>query len=143
MKTEILIRPLIGIIIFLTQLPESVAFAFLAKLTPPLGLHSAWIIGLISAVFGGRPGMISGAAGARATIIGAFLGTPARPGLNGEGAEIVFLSVIISGRLPDAHHLRLRPLPLHQDHSGVGDGRLPERDRHPDRGLADLLLPGA
>jgi SulP family sulfate permease len=95
MKTEILI----GIIIFLTQLPESVAFAFLAKLTPPVGLHSAWIVGLISAVFGGRPGMISGAAGARATIIGAFLGAPARPGLNGEGAEIVFPSVIISGFL--------------------------------------------
>lgn len=94
-KTEFLI----GIIVFLTQLPESVAFALLAKLTPPVGLHSAWIIGLITGLFGGRPGMISGAAGARATIIGSFLGTPARAGLTGEGAEIVFPAVIISGFL--------------------------------------------
>jgi len=90
---------LIGIIVFLTQLPESVAFAFLAKLTPPVGLHSAWILGLISSLFGGRPGMISGAAGARATIIGAFLVAPTRPGLNGENAEIVFPAVVISGGL--------------------------------------------
>lgn len=95
LKTEVLL----GIIVFLTQLPESVAFALLAKLTPPVGLHSAWIIGLLTSLFGGRPGMISGAAGARATIIGAFLGTPARPGLNGDGAEIVFPAVIISGGL--------------------------------------------
>jgi SulP family sulfate permease len=90
---------LIGSIVFLTQLPESVAFAFLAKMTPPVGLHSAWIVGLITAVFGGRPGMVSGAAGARATIIGSFLVDPARAGLNGEGVEIVFPAVIISGGL--------------------------------------------
>jgi len=92
-KTEVLI----GIIIFLSQLPESVAFAFLASMTPPTALHSAWIIGFITSAFGGRPGMISGAAGARATIIGSFLGTPDRVGQNGEGVEIVFPSVIISG----------------------------------------------
>lgn len=92
-KTEVLI----GIIIFLSQLPESVAFAFLASMTPPTALHSAWIIGFITSAFGGRPGMISGAAGARATIIGSFLGTAERVGLNGEGVEIVFPAVIISG----------------------------------------------
>jgi len=74
-----------------------VAFAFLASMTPPTALHSAWIIGFITSAFGGRPGMISGAAGARATIIGTFIGTPERVGLNGEGVEIVFPSVIISG----------------------------------------------
>ncbi|KAJ3089786.1 hypothetical protein HK102_005513 [Quaeritorhiza haematococci] len=52
------------------QVPESLAFAFLAGITPLQGLHSTFFIGLLAGAFGGRPGMISGIAGAMAVIMG-------------------------------------------------------------------------
>ena len=45
-------------------MPESVAFAFMAHIKPPIALHAAWIVGLICTVFGGRSGMVNGAEGA-------------------------------------------------------------------------------
>ena len=57
-----------GITVSLAMIPEVVAFAFVAQIDPLMALSGAFIIGLITAIFGGRPGLISGAAGAVAVI---------------------------------------------------------------------------
>lgn len=59
---------LAGITVSLAMIPEVVAFAFVAQIDPLVALSGAFIVGLITAVFGGRPGLISGAAGAVAVI---------------------------------------------------------------------------
>lgn len=59
---------LAGVTVSLAMIPEVVAFAFVAQISPIVALFGAFIIGLISALFGGRPGLISGAAGAVAVI---------------------------------------------------------------------------
>ncbi|WP_179339702.1 SulP family inorganic anion transporter [Winogradskyella ludwigii] len=59
---------LAGITVSLAMIPEVVAFAFVAQISPIVALFGAFIIGIISALFGGRPGLISGAAGAVAVI---------------------------------------------------------------------------
>ncbi|AEE20206.1 SulP family inorganic anion transporter [Dokdonia sp. 4H-3-7-5] len=57
-----------GITVSLAMIPEVVAFAFVAQISPIVALFGAFVIGIISALFGGRPGLISGAAGAVAVI---------------------------------------------------------------------------
>jgi SulP family sulfate permease len=64
---------LAGITVSLAMIPEVVAFAFVAQIDPLVALSGAFIIGLITAVFGGRPGLISGAAGAVAVIFVAMI----------------------------------------------------------------------
>ena len=59
---------LAGITVSLAMIPEVVAFAFVAQISPIVALFGAFVIGIISAIFGGRPGLISGAAGAVAVI---------------------------------------------------------------------------
>ena len=58
-----------GITVSLALVPEAIAFAFVAGVSPLIGLYSAFFIGLITALFGGRPGMISGATGAMAVVV--------------------------------------------------------------------------
>ncbi len=58
-----------GLTVALALVPEAVAFAFVAGVSPVIGLYSAFFMGLISAVVGGRPGMISGATGAMAVVV--------------------------------------------------------------------------
>ena len=58
-----------GLTVALALVPEAVAFAFVAGLDPMVGLYGAFIMGIITAVFGGRPGMISGATGAMAVVM--------------------------------------------------------------------------
>ena len=58
-----------GITVALALVPEAVAFAFVAGVDPLVGLYAAFMVGLITAVFGGRPGMISGATGALAVVM--------------------------------------------------------------------------
>lgn len=65
-KTEILS----GLTVALALVPEAVAFAFVAGVEPQVGLYAAFIVGLITSIFGGRPGMISGATGALAVVLG-------------------------------------------------------------------------
>ena len=65
-KTEVLA----GLTVALALVPEAVAFAFVAGVEPLVGLYAAFLVGLITAVMGGRPGMISGATGALAVTIG-------------------------------------------------------------------------
>lgn len=58
-----------GVTVALALVPEAIAFAFVAGVPPHVGLYSAVIIGLVTALFGGRPGMISGATGAMAVVV--------------------------------------------------------------------------
>ena len=68
-KTEVLS----GLTVALALVPEAVAFAFVAGVEPLVGLYAAFIVGLITAFFGGRPGMISGATGALSVVIVALV----------------------------------------------------------------------
>lgn len=69
-----------GLTVALVLVPEALAFSFVAKVDPIVGLYAAFMMGLITAIFGGRPGMISGATGAVAVIF-----APLMIGLYGEG----------------------------------------------------------
>lgn len=78
-----------GLTVALALVPEAVAFAFLAGLSPLTGLYAAFSIGLITSIFGGRPGMISGATGAIAIVIVALAKT--------HGVEYIFATVVLAG----------------------------------------------
>ncbi len=84
-KTEVLS----GLTVALALVPEAVAFSMIAGLSPLTGLYAAFTIGLITSVFGGRPGMISGATGAIAIVIVALAKT--------HGVEYIFATVIFAG----------------------------------------------
>jgi MFS superfamily sulfate permease-like transporter len=88
---------LLGITICFAQVPESVAFAFMANIKPPVALHAAWVVGLICTLFGGRSGMVNGAEGAFAAIIGTMVAEPYVAGDNGAGIELLFPSVLTAG----------------------------------------------
>ena len=64
-KTEVLS----GLTVAMALVPEAVAFALIAGLSPLTGLYAAFIMGIVTAIFGGRPGMISGATGAIAVVL--------------------------------------------------------------------------
>lgn len=78
-----------GLTVALALVPEAVAFAFMAGLNPLTGLYAAFSIGLITSIFGGRPGMISGATGAIAIVIVALAKT--------HGEEYIFATVVLAG----------------------------------------------
>ena len=80
---------LAGITVALALVPEVVAFAFVAGIDPLIALHSSVIIGLAAAVFGGRPGMISGAAGSIAVVLVALVSL--------HGVEYLFATVVLMG----------------------------------------------
>ena len=63
------IELLSGLTVALALVPEAVAFAFVAGVHPLVGLYAAFMVGLITALIGGRPGMISGATGALAVVM--------------------------------------------------------------------------
>ncbi|MDZ4668745.1 MAG: SulP family inorganic anion transporter [bacterium] len=86
-KTEVLS----GLTVALALVPEAIAFAMIAGLSPLVGLYAAFSMGLITSVFGGRPGMISGATGAVAVVIVALAKT--------HGIEYIFATVILAGIL--------------------------------------------
>lgn len=65
LKTDVLS----GLTVALALVPEAIAFSFVAGVNPMVGLHAAFIVGLLTAIFGGRPGMISGATGAMAIVM--------------------------------------------------------------------------
>ncbi|MEM7069853.1 MAG: SulP family inorganic anion transporter [Pseudomonadota bacterium] len=86
-RTEILS----GLTVALALVPEAVAFAFVAGVHPLVGLYAAFIVGLITAIFGGRPGMISGATGALAVVMVSLVAT--------HGVEYLFATVVLMGIL--------------------------------------------
>ncbi len=87
LKTEILS----GLTVALALVPEAVAFAFVAGVHPLVGLYAAFMVGLITALIGGRPGMISGATGALAVVMVALVAE--------HGVEYLFATVILMGVL--------------------------------------------
>lgn len=84
-KTEVLA----GLTVALALIPEAVAFAMIAGLSPLTGLYAAFVMGLVTSILGGRPGMISGATGAVAVVI---------VGLSiSYGPEYIFATVVLAG----------------------------------------------
>ena len=88
-----------GITVALALVPEAVAFAFVAGVDPLVGLYAAFMVGLITAVFGGRPGMISGATGALAVVMVSLVSEGNAMGTASEnlGLYYLFLTVILMG----------------------------------------------
>ena len=88
-----------GITVALALVPEAVAFAFVAGVDPLVGLYAAFMIGLITSIFGGRPGMISGATGALAVVMVSLVARGNEMGAPGEnlGLYYLFATVILMG----------------------------------------------
>lgn len=84
-RTEILA----GLTVAMTMIPESLSFAILAGFPPLVGLYGAFIMGLITAIFGGRPGLISGGAGATVIVLIALM--------KSHGLEYVFGAIALAG----------------------------------------------
>ncbi|MEN8745436.1 MAG: SulP family inorganic anion transporter [Polaribacter sp.] len=88
-----------GITVALALVPEAVAFAFVAGVDPLVGLYAAFMVGLITSIFGGRPGMISGATGALAVVMVSLVSEGNAMGSPEEslGLYYLFLTVILMG----------------------------------------------
>jgi SulP family sulfate permease len=106
-KTEVLS----GLTVAIAMIPEAVAFALIAGLSPLTGLYAAFVMGLVTSVLGGRPGMISGATGAVAVVIVVLA--------KKYGVEYVFATVILAGLIQMAagflrlgKFMRLVPQPV-------------------------------
>jgi SulP family sulfate permease len=84
-KNEILA----GLTVAMTMMPESLSFAILAGFPPLMGLYAAFIMGLITSIFGGRPGLVSGGAGATVVVLIALM--------KSNGIEYVFAAVALAG----------------------------------------------
>ncbi len=78
-----------GLTVALALVPEAVAFSFVAGVEPLVGLYAAFIVGLITAAFGGRPGMISGATGALAVVMVSLVAA--------HGVQYLFATVVLMG----------------------------------------------
>ncbi len=78
-----------GLTVALALVPEAVAFSFIAGLSPLIGLYAAFVMGLVTSILGGRPGMISGATGAVAVVIVALVIS--------HGQEYIFATVVLAG----------------------------------------------
>ncbi|WP_189399804.1 SulP family inorganic anion transporter [Arenicella chitinivorans] len=100
-----------GLTVALALVPEAVAFALIAGVEPLVGLYAAFMVGLITSIFGGRPGMISGATGAMAVVMVALVAD--------HGVEYLFAAVVLTGLiqllagvLRIARFIRLVPHPV-------------------------------
>lgn len=80
---------LAGFTVAMTMIPESLSFAILAGLSPLTGLYAAFMMGLVTAILGGRPGMVSGGAGATIVVLIALIKT--------HGIEYLFATVVLAG----------------------------------------------
>ena len=89
--SRIKIETLAGLTVALALVPEAVAFSFVAGVHPLVGLYAAFIVGLITALIGGRPGMISGATGALAVVMVELV--------SHHGVEYLFATVVLMGIL--------------------------------------------
>lgn len=90
-KVDYKIEVLSGLTVALALIPEAVAFALIAGLSPLTGLYAAFVMGLVTSILGGRPGMISGATGAVAVVIASLALM--------HGVEYVFATVVLAGIL--------------------------------------------
>ena len=110
-----------GVTVALALVPEAVAFAFVAGVDPLVGLYAAFMVGLITSIFGGRPGMISGATGALAVVMvtlvarGNEMGNPDENlGLYYLFATVILMGIIqvLAGVLKLGKFVRLIPHPV-------------------------------
>jgi len=88
-KVDYKIEILAGLTVAMTMIPESLSFAILAGFPPLVGLYAAFIMGLVTALFGGRPGLISGGAGATVIVLIALM--------KSHGLDYVFAAVALAG----------------------------------------------
>ena len=102
---------LAGIVVSVALIPEVIAFSIVAGVSTIVGLYTAFILGLITAIFGGKPGMISGAAGSVAVVVVSLVAN--------YGIEYLFLAAILAGIiqilvgvLKLAKFIRLVPMPV-------------------------------
>ena len=110
-KVDYKIEILSGLTVALALVPEAIAFALIAGLSPLTGLYAAFSMGLITSIFGGRPGMISGATGAVAVVIVSLAIS--------HGVEYIFATVVLAGLIQMAagflrlgKFIRLVPQPV-------------------------------
>lgn len=88
-KVNYKIEILAGLTVAMTMIPESLSFAILAGFPPLMGLYGAFIMGLVTAIFGGRPGLVSGGAGATVIVLIALM--------KSHGIEFVFGAIALAG----------------------------------------------
>ncbi|MCC9136332.1 SulP family inorganic anion transporter [Pontibacter silvestris] len=88
-KIDYKIEILAGLTVAMTMIPESLSFAILAGFPPLVGLYAAFIMGLVTSILGGRPGMVSGGAGATVVVLIALM--------QSHGLEYVFAAVALAG----------------------------------------------
>lgn len=107
-----------GLTVALALVPEAVAFAFVAGISPIVGLYGAFMMGLITSLFGGRPGMISGATGAMAVVMVNLVKEGAELG-GGSGLQYLFITLLLVGIIQAAagffklgKFIRLVPYPV-------------------------------
>ena len=100
-----------GLTVAFALVPEAVAFAFVAGVNPLVGLYGAFLMGLVTSIIGGRPGMISGATGATAVVMVALVAQ--------YGVEYLFAAValtgvfqVIFGGLKFGKYIRMVPYPV-------------------------------
>jgi len=92
-----------GLTVSLALVPEAVAFAFVAGIDPLVGLYGAFMMGIVTSLFGGRPGMISGATGAMAVVMvhmiqqGNHVGTALDNPINNLGLQWLFITLLLVG----------------------------------------------
>nr|WP_320023334.1 SulP family inorganic anion transporter [uncultured Draconibacterium sp.] len=87
-----------GLTVALALVPEAVAFSFVAGVSPIVGLYGAFMMGLITSIFGGRPGMISGATGAMAVVMVSLVQQGNAIG-DGQGLQYLFATLILAGTI--------------------------------------------
>ncbi len=88
-----------GLTVALALVPEAVAFAFVAGVSPIVGLYGAFMMGIVTALFGGRPGMISGATGAMAVVMVSLVKEGTALGGTGAGLQYLFATLLLAGAL--------------------------------------------
>ncbi|MBT5575216.1 SulP family inorganic anion transporter [Alphaproteobacteria bacterium] len=110
-KRQIFVDLLSGLTVALALVPEAVAFSFVAGVAPLVGLYAAFIVGLITALIGGRPGMISGATGALAVVMVSLV---SQHGVDYLFATVVLMGIIqlIAGLLRWGKFIRMVPHPV-------------------------------
>eukprot|EP00937_MAST-01D_sp_MAST-1D-sp2_P004027 g4027.t1 len=88
-RKQLILETIAGTTVSLGMVPEAVAFALTAKVSPMVGMQAAWIICLITSLFGGRPGVVCGATGAVAVLL--------PPVVEKYGPEGLFLCIMLAG----------------------------------------------
>ena len=92
-----------GLTVALALVPEAVAFAFVAGISPIVGLYGAFMMGLVTSIFGGRPGMISGATGALAVVMVHLVSEGnTLVGDSSMGLQYLFATLILAGIIQTA-----------------------------------------